>query len=119
MTTLRVALQGRDALGDSNPNHFAVYGDADPQWVLIKEALRGGGMTNASGTMIKVDHNLGLVPLYISFDEVVVGSYRTNNVYNILGAGWKISVNTSVLKFSGWPSRRFRYYICYDYMNVN
>jgi len=101
--TIRVALPGYNALTDTNPDHFALYGDED--WVLIKEFERGS-ITVSSGNSYTITHSLGYVPLVLVY-------VRSGDTWSIV-SGENIEVTTTTLKVYLPNGTQFKYYIFYD-----
>ena len=111
--TIRVALPGYDAETDTNPDHFALYGDED--WVLIKEKSHGYINIQPS-SHVHIAHNLGYVPMVF-----VYGRESADTWTMILGdsadAASHIEVSTTELIIyngSGVKAIPFTYYIFYD-----
>lgn len=101
--SIRVALPGYNALTDTDPDHFALYGDED--WVLIKEFARGS-VTVVSGGSYTITHNLGYVPLVMVYS-------RSGDIWSIV-SGESVEVTTTTLKVYLTNGTQFKYYIFYD-----
>lgn len=115
--TIRVSLPGYNALTDTNPDHYALFADADN--VLIKEKARGTGTATYGGAAIEISHNLGYIPFYMVQCQVASGRYIWLSPFDVLGGGWKAWVTTSKLYVKNQYSssyQNFRYYIFYDNM---
>jgi hypothetical protein len=102
--TIRVALPGYNALTDTDPDHFALYGDED--WVLIKEFSRGSGTIGATGH-VHITHDLGYVPLVFCFAKTSGDIWTTLN-------GEDIDVSTTELILYLSEGIQYKYYIFYD-----
>src|SRR5258708_14652017 len=64
--TIRVSLPGYDCLTDTNPDHYAVYGDQN--FILIKQiGTNSGSVILSSGASATVSHNLGYVPYFLAY----------------------------------------------------
>src|SRR5690606_10067885 len=110
--TMRVSLPGVNALTNTNPDNFSLYSDEDN--ILIKEKQRGtiAVNNNAVGT---VAHNLGYVPLFMSFFD---NSGTEKEWMFGLGVytGIEMSADTNNIYFSNLSGHAgtFQYYIFYD-----
>lgn len=105
--TMRVSLPGYNALTDTDPDHYALYADAD--WVLIKEERRGA-INITSGSTTTITHNLGYVPFFAVYADVYqVLGYNLYNPYKAY-----VTTTTLVMSNTSASTATFRYYIFYD-----
>lgn len=110
--TIRVALPGYRVDTDTDPDHFALFGDED--WVLIKEKERGS-VTVANGSSQTITHGLGYVPMVF-----VYGQLQNDEWTQIFGDSTELSAyidvtaTTLVIHNSYAQSKQFKYYIFYD-----
>lgn len=109
---MRVSLPGRDALSDTDPDHYSLYSDEDN--VLIKEKSRGTIAVSAFsvGTLA---HNLGYVPLFMSYYDnngtTKAWTYGLG-VYN----GFEVYADEDNIYFynKDVSAGTFQYYLFYD-----
>lgn len=111
---IRIALPGYNANTDTDPNHYALYTDAD--YVLIKEKTRSS-ISVANATTQTVTHGLGYIPLVICSHEVSTGKYQKTFGYSIESPNDPyFYVTTTQVGFVNWSgsTKTFKYYIFYD-----
>ena len=108
----KVALPGRDAYTDTNPDHFALYVDQLVDYILIKQKAEGTISVSTSQT---IAHNLGYVPFCLVFVETSNGVWRKIFSRSIDGYAPYFFVNETnlVLENSG-AAKNFSYRIFYD-----
>lgn len=110
--TIKCALDGYNALTDTDPRHFSLIADSDN--ILIKEFARGS-ITVGSFDDGYVEHNLNYPPKYIAYVETSSGVWEWVNGYNIYSE-FNVYATSTRLYFvnSSLSSRNFKYYIFYD-----
>lgn len=113
--SIKVALQGYDALTDTDPDHFSLYVDADDpnDYILIKEKL----VTSVSvSSTTNIAHGLGYVPFCLVFVEVSSGVWRKAFSHPIDGSGFWFEVNSTnlVLRNTSGGAKNYNYHIFYD-----
>lgn len=107
---IRVALDGINALTDSDSSHYSLFSDSDN--VLIKEFARGSGNGDAT-----ISHNLGYIPLFLVYTEVSSGRFRIVNAQSPLGGGTQVYATTTTLVITNNTGIDYQYYIFYDNMS--
>lgn len=124
--SIRLALPGKNALTDTNLDHFSVHADTDN--VLIKRLLKGTAtITDGNPTIKTIPHNLGYIPFFVVyyFDEINSRWVLLNNQYNEFSVPQQIcaadTTNLYIYNFGGHGSGSLQvaYDIFYDNMNDN
>lgn len=110
---VRVALNGYDALKDTDPSHFSLFTDQDN--VLIKEKSRGSGAI-ASGNTAVIVHNLGYIPFFLVYCEISTNRFQAVNTFDPNSGVWRAYADTTNLYVRNVSSstKRYRFYIFYD-----
>lgn len=111
---IRVALDGYNALTNTDPSRYSLFSDSDN--VLIKEKARGSG-TIAAGSTATIAHNLGYVPIFLAWGQVGTTRYRAINYYELQSGIWRAYADTTnlyILNFTGNSYTGYKYYIFYD-----
>ena len=115
--SFKVALDGIDALTNTDPDNFALYVDADDgnDYILIKEKAIGA-TTVSDSSFTNIAHGLGYVPFCLVFAEVSSGVWRKIFSYAIDGSGLWFEVDDTnlVLRNSSGGDVDFSYHIFYD-----
>lgn len=112
--TIRVSLDGYDALTDSNIDHYALYADSDN--ILIKEKIRGSISVGANSSE-NIAHGLDYIPFVLVFAEVSSGKWiyavgePTHSTYIV-----HTEIDTTNVKLVNdtAATKTFKYYIFYD-----
>ena len=110
---IRVALPGYNALTDTNPDHFALYGDED--WVLIKEKMNGYVNIQPSSN-VHIVHSLGYIPMVFVYGREASGTWTLILGDSSDSAGHIELTSTDLIIYngSGVKAIPFIYYIFYD-----
>jgi hypothetical protein len=114
---VKIALNGINALTDTNPNNFVLYVDQTIDHILIKEKSRGSQSVSAYSNQ-SISHSLGYIPFCLVFYEVSSGVYRkVHGVDNPASPGmpyYQISSSNVILYNPTASSKIMKYYIFYD-----
>ena len=109
----KVALPGRNAYEDQDPDHFALFVDQRVDYILIKQEREA--TVSVSGTT-NVSHNLGYVPFCLVFVETSSGVWRKvhSTPIDAIGVWFEVNTTTLILRNTSGSAKNFSYRIFYD-----
>lgn len=111
---LKIALQGYNAVTDTDPDHFSLYVDQETDYILIKEKI--ADTISVTGT-VNVAHGLQSgVPFCMVFVETSTGVWRKIFSTPIDSSGYWFEVNgTNLIIYNTiGVAKNFAYHIFYD-----
>lgn len=112
----KVALPGRNAYEDQDPDHFALFVDQRVDYILIKQKQKATVSVPSSISAYNIAHNLGYIPFCLVFAEVSTGVWRKIHSTAIDGVALKYEISTTnlVLRNETGSAVNFSYWIFYD-----
>ncbi len=117
--TMRVSKPGYNALTETDIFNYSIYADSDN--ILIKEFVRGSGISNQDDPTVEINHNLGYIPFYLVYTETAVANrFRIANAYAPNSDMWLVHTDDNILYVKNTQvsdDLDFKYFIFYDNMD--